>query len=194
MNLTFTELDDSTCYYNNSILPTNNISEIQVKKLNTNEKNIQNTNNVKKPKISYQDILSSMGTVVINGKLEFVRKNNNLQQNSEFTTENTNKQQKKVIVNNLPQQINKNSYIYNKHFKNYKEPQLAQYIEEPIVPMTKKEFARQVIVNRINEINQRNRIAEIKSTKLMFNNNNNRNILINTMQNSNGLNHLFRYY
>jgi hypothetical protein len=192
MNLTFTELDDSTCYYD-SILPTNNISEIQVKKLNTNEKNSQNTNNIKKPKISYQDILSSMGTVVINGKLEFVRKNNNLQQNSEFTTENTNKQQKKVIVNNLPQQINKNSYIYNKHFKNYKEPQLAQYIEEPIVPMTKKEFARQVIVNRINEINQRNRIAEIKSTKLMFNNNNNRNIIINTMQNQNTLNHLFRF-
>ena len=193
MNLTFTELDDSTCYYD-SILPKNDISEIQVKKLNTNEKNTHNTN-TKKPKISYQDILSSMGTVVINGKLEFVRKNNNnnLQQNSEFTPENSNNQQKKVVVNNLPQQINKNSYIYNKHFKNYKEPQLAQYIEEPIVPMTKKEFARQLIVNRINDINQRNRIAEIKSTKLMFNNNNNRNILINTMQNPNTLNHLFRY-
>jgi len=193
MNLTFTELDDSTCYYDN-ILPKNDISEIQVKKLNTNEKITHNTNR-KKPKISYQDILSSMGTVVINGKLEFVRKNNNnnLQQNSEFTPENSNNQPKKVVVNNLPQQINKNSYIYNKHFKNYKEPQLAQYIEEPIVPMTKKEFARQLIVNRINDINQRNRIAEIKSTKLMFNNNNNRNILINTMQNSNTLNHLFRY-
>ena len=188
MNLTFTELDDNSCYYD-SILPKNDISEIQVKKINTNEKNIHKTN-VKKPKISYQDILSSMGTVVINGKLEFERKNNNnnLQQNSEFTTENSNKQHKKVVVNNLPQQINKNSYIYNKHFKNYKEPQITQYIEEPIVPMTKKEFARQLIINRINDINERNRIAEIKSTKLMFNNNNNRNILINTMQNPNTVN------
>jgi len=52
---------------------------------------------------------------------------------------------------------------------------------------------KQIIVNRINAINERNRIAEIKSTKLLFNNNNNRNIIINSMQNPGALNHLFKF-
>jgi hypothetical protein len=168
MNLTFTELDE-----NEAAIKVNN----------------------KKPRISYDDILSSMGTVVINGKLEFVRKNNNLQQNYHVPSENINNNKsqtyKKVVVNDLPQPINKNSYIYNKYFKNYKEPSVSQYVEEPMKPMTKQEFVRQLIVNRANEINQRNRIAEIKSTKLLFNNNNNKNIVINTIQNQNSLNRLF---
>jgi predicted SAM-dependent methyltransferase len=164
MNLTFTELDENE------------------------SKNV----NKRKPRISYDDILSSMGTVVINGKLEFVRKNNNLQQNYHVPSENMNNQTyKKVVVSDLPQPINKNSYIYNKYFKNYKEPIFNEYVEEPVKPMTKEEFVRQLIINRANEINQRNRIAEIKSTKLLFNNNNNKNIVINTMQNQNGLNRLF---
>lgn len=213
MDLTFTELDT---YYGEL----NNSTSASDKPLNNDIKNTNNTNNTnniivskvpqynpfkrqtqqskqnsKKKQISYDDILSSMNTVVIDGKLEFIR-NDKLQNIVESQP-----QQKKVTFNGVhsqtqsQSQINKNSYIYNKFFKNYKEPTELFQNEEPRRPLTKKEFVKQLIINQANAINERNRIAEIKSTKLLFNNNNNRNIIINSrnIPNANGMNHLFNF-
>ena len=163
-----------------------------------NSMHLVNNTEKRKKKISYDDILSSMNTVVIDGKLEFISKDklNNILENNNQNQANPIK--KKVTFNQpqVPQpqvpQVNKNSYIYNKFFKDYKEPNQNQN-EIPQRPLTKKELLKQIIINRVNAINERNRIAEIKSTKLLFNNNNNRNITIRSMQNPGALNHLFKF-
>jgi hypothetical protein len=65
----------------------------------------------------------------------------------------------------------KNSHIYNKYFKDYKDPNV-EYIEEVKVPQTVQEYNRMILEDRIKRIQERNRIAQIKSTKLMFESNN----------------------
>ena len=168
--------------------------------INTN-KNLNN--NPKKKQISYDDILSSMNTVVIDGKLEFIKKDvlQNIvankqqpQQRQPQKPQHQQPQQKKVTFNQPPPQLDKSSYIYNKYFKDYKDPSQVQN-EPPRRPLTKNELIKQLVINKVNAINERNRIAEIKSTKLLFNNNNNRNIVINSryIPNPSGFNHLFRF-
>jgi hypothetical protein len=157
--------------------------------------------------VSYDDILSSMNTVVVDGKLEFISKDklNNIienknkthnQNNIESEYHNQNSYKKRVTFNDkstAPPPIDKNSYIYNKFFKNYKDPYQEQQNEILQRPLTKKELINQIIKNKIEAVNQKNRIAQIKSTKLLFNNNNNRNIVVKSMQNQSDFNHLFRF-
>lgn len=223
MELSFTEYDnldkqnttnnDNIHFktYYDDLLQQNNVqqlvSKIDIEK--TEPKSIfrnkipltKNTSNTEKQKkrISYDDILSSMNTVVINGKLEFINKdklnniveNNNPDQNAPIKKRVTfNEQQKQQPM----QQVDKNSYIYNKFFKDYKDPNQDQYQNEiPQKPLTKKELINQIIINRIKAINERNRISQIKSTKLLFNNNNRHDIVINSTQNRQPLNRLFRF-
>lgn len=229
MNLTFAEmnnLDDYDNYdnynnllpeanqsYNNMIMDQHNQPNQEpyrksILKANSNNRNMM-TNAIQRPqkkRISYDDILSSMNTVVIDGKLEFIKKDTlqNIMENQPHQQQQQQQQQpykKKVAFNQPPpvsnpqtSQFNKNSYIYNKYFKDYKDPNYVQY-EEPERPLTKKELIKQLIISKINAINERNRIAEIKSTKLFFNNNNNRNIVINSrpIQNPTTMNHLFKF-
>ena len=232
MELTFMELDnidnnenqnDYNTYYDNLITEKNTQQLLSQDK--NNYKNLminQNKNNNQKPLIntsikhmeknkrkslSYDDILASMNTVVIDGKLEFIRKDalQNIMENSQHNIHNIhniqNQQKKRVTFNEIQtknnqqqQQIDKSSYIYNKFFKGYKDTNVNQIDnDQPQRPLTKNELIKHLIINKANSINERNRIAQIKSTKLLFNNNNNRNIIINTMQNNNTLNHLFKY-
>ena len=219
MDLTFTELDtyydklnsttntlDNTFYndnqkHNHNHNSDNNIIVSKAPQYNPFKRQTQPRNNSKKKQVSYDDILSSMNTVVIDGKLEFIR-NDKLQnivenqpQQKKVTINGLQSQSKSPSQNNYQSQINKSSYIYNKFFKNYKEPSEQLQNEEHHRPLTKKELIKQLIINKANAINERNRIAEIKSTKLLFNNNNNRNIIINSRNilNSNGMNHLFNF-
>ena len=187
--------------YNNIVV----VKKPQYNKLQTLNKSqnpIINTNkkitSPKKKQVSYDDILSSMNMIVIDGKLEFIKKD--ILQNIATNQQSQQPQQKKVTFNHLltpntpRSQIDKGSYIYNKYFKDYKDHQQNQ-VEVPTRPLTKNELIKQLIINKVNIINERNRIAEIKSTKLLFNNNNNRNIIINSrnIPNANDMNHLFRY-
>jgi hypothetical protein len=205
MELTFTEMDNVenyNTYYDNLIPQKRNTQETS--HYNNYHNEIQKTQRQRQPpkqkRISYDDILSSMNTVVIDGKLEFISKDS--LQNIVENQQNQNQQNKKRVSFNQQQQyhsqniqqpqISKNSYIYNKFFKDYKEPSLIQN-EEPMRPLTKNELIKQLIINKVNAINERNRIAQIKSTKLLFNNNNNRNIIINSRSNANGMNHLFNF-
>jgi hypothetical protein len=227
MELTFTELENSDSTnnqdnyktYYEDLIPKNGKQQMheniiinkenhyikQYPNLNANMNANKKILKPKKKKISYDDILSSMNTVVIDGKLEFIRKDrvqNNLDrvQNNLDNQQQQQQQQKRVTFNQLPSQpnnqpqINKNSYIYNKYFKDYKEPNVAQN-EPPRRPLTRNELIKQIIINKAKAINERNRIAEIKSTKLLFNNNNKTNIVINStpIHNPNGMNHLFRF-
>jgi hypothetical protein len=227
MELSFTEYDnldkqntsnDDSLYYKtyyDDLLQQKNVQQL-VNKVDNNKtepktifhNNIpltKNTNNTEKQKkrISYDDILSSMNTVVINGKLEFINKdklnniveNNNPYQNAPIKKRVTFNEPRQQQYQQQPmQQVNKSSYIYNKFFKDYKDPNQNQYLDlEEQRPLTKKELINQIIINRIKEVNERNRIAQIKSTKLLFNNNNRHDIVINSTQTRQPLNSLFRF-
>lgn len=218
MELSFTELDNlnnqnynnqnyNNIDYNNLVETNNNYNRPSLSKIRTATPMLKNVEKPKRKQISYDDILSSMNTVVIDGKLEFIRKDKfdsigeNLNNNAHNNFQQSQYQQhyqppqqekKKVTFNQQPTpQIDKNSYIYNKFFKDYKDPFQVQN-EAPKRPLTKQELLKEILINKINLHNERLRIEQIKSTKLLFNNNNNRNIIINSMQNPNGLNHLFK--
>lgn len=76
---------------------------------------------------------------------------------------------------NLPQQnINpepldpavKHSYIYNKYFKDYIDPNANK--PSPRVPKTIEEYKRMILEDRIKAIQQKQRIDQIKSKKMFF--------------------------
>lgn len=60
----------------------------------------------------------------------------------------------------------KHSYIYNKYFKDYAD--VSPQAPEKRVPKTIEEYNQMVYEDRIKRIEERKRISEIKSTKLMF--------------------------
>jgi hypothetical protein len=60
----------------------------------------------------------------------------------------------------------KNSYIYNKYFKEYSDPNAGK--PEHKVPKTIEEYRKMLMDDRINAIIQKQRIEQIKSKKLLF--------------------------
>ena len=60
----------------------------------------------------------------------------------------------------------KHSYIFNKYFKDYKDANVPK--KEVKVPKTKEEYFQMVAEERLRQIEERKRISQIKSTKLMF--------------------------
>ena len=110
MNINFDEID-----YNNNALDYNNNASDYNNNLNTNKywenKNVDESINKKKNKMSYDDILSSLNLVVHNGVLQYMQikpKNQELLQ----TQSNLYKQKQEK---NIEPQL-KNSYIFNKYF------------------------------------------------------------------------------
>ena len=61
----------------------------------------------------------------------------------------------------------KHSYIFNKYFKDYKDANDIN-IPDKKVPKTIQEYKQMVLEERIKRIQERNRIAQIKSTKMLF--------------------------
>ena len=88
---------------------------------------------------------------------------------------------KQIKMKSLDPQV-KNSHIYNKYFKDYKDPG-AEYVQEVKVPQTIEEYNRMVLEENIRRIQERKRIAQIKSTKLFFESNNNGNSSSNISNN-----------
>jgi hypothetical protein len=125
-----------------------------------------------KPQISYDDILNKMGMFVANGKLHLLDEQNlKPQQKPEAKTYIPNPQ------GSAPEQ---NSYIYNKYFQN---SSYNQNIEHR--PLTPVEYRNKLI----NDIIQKQKIRQMKSTKLIMPNSN-----INFAQGPTGnLNKLFGF-
>jgi hypothetical protein len=73
----------------------------------------------------------------------------------------------------------KHSYIFNKYFKEYKDANTSN-VPVPRVPKTLEEYRQMVIEDKIKAIQQRNRIAQIKSTKMLYTNNVTNSGIINT--------------
>lgn len=149
--------------------------------------------NEEKKKVSFNDILNNMNLVVNNrGVLQFMyptqeeSKDIN-QQEQPYTYNpndyNPNHYNKKTVSYNNTNNNNtnnnnnrkpvqpiepsvKHSYIYNKYFKDYVDPNV---VKEPVkVPKTLEEYNQMVLEQRIKAIQNKKRIEEIKSTKMMF--------------------------
>ena len=188
MELNIAELPDLTNSNINALNNNNNNNLIKpiLKSSGITNKNIKNI----KPRVSYDDILAKMGMYVDNGKLhlsnekscnkpmecskvkcsllkESISNNNNIQIPQNYTT---------------PQ----NSYIYNKYFKDQLKP-----ADEPIIPKTLEEYKRMLLKKIVENKIQRQRIRQIKSTKLIMPTTN-INIATTPVKQSN-LNQLFRF-
>ena len=179
MNLNFTEVDDLA-----------NNDNFNINSYQTNNNYWETTKNQleapKKKKVSYDDILNSLNLVVNkNGVLQYMSVNPtgeiNEQPQKQYNQNQQpqkqyNQQQTKTIAKGKPLEPQvKNSFIFNKYFKDYKDPN-AEIVEEVKVPQTIEEYNRMVLEERIKRIQERNRIAQIKSTKMLFENNNNNNV------------------
>ena len=143
-----------------------------------------NPTNLKKPKVSYDDILSSLNMVVHNGVLQFAKPT---QQKKQVTIIEPNNQRH---PNKQQQQPNNqsNNYINNKYFKDYKDESI---IEEPPKPLTKEEYKQMLIQNYINRQQAQRRISQIKSKKLLFDT---QHINIAPNQNPRDMNKLFKSF
>ena len=161
MNLNFTEIDDL-----------GNNDNFDVNGYQTN--NYWETSNVKAPepkkkKINYNDILNSLNLVVNkSGVLQYISTTDN--QEPYYDEKQQYSHQQPIKGKPLEPQV-KNSHIYNKYFKDYKDTN-AEYVQEVKVPQTIEEYNRMLLEDRIKRIQERNRIAQIKSTKMLFESNN----------------------
>lgn len=218
MELNFTEINkintdiNSNNNFKYNSLNNDTKNEIINKKVSFNTNNTYSTYWDPKPEyekieptknqVSYDDILNSMNMVLINGRLHFVPSNkSNIQQNQQYNQiqninnknnhnqNNQNYNHNQNDFNNKNNKTNNNSYIYNKYFKNFQEEEVQNDV--PQEPLTPEEIKRNIIINRLKQIEQRKRIEQIKSKKLLFDTSN-----INiSHQNNNppNLNKLFRF-
>ena len=129
-------------------------------------------------KINYDDILNSLNLVVDKkGVLQYMTINNveaaKLQpqqtqpqqtQTQQTQTQQTQQQQTQQYQE---QQQMKNSSIYNKYFKS-SQAFPPSPLPEPRVPKTIEEYHQMLRDDRAKHINEKNRIAAFKSTKLFF--------------------------
>jgi len=128
------------------------------------------TQKPKKKKVTFDDILTNMNLVVNNkGILQFMAPINEEQQ---YPQQQYPQQQQPHSQENVERKIEpldpsvKHSFIFNKYFKDYKDVHTPQ--REVKVPKTKEEYIQMVIEERNRQIQERKRIAQIKSKKMMF--------------------------
>ena len=140
----------------------------------------------KRKKVSFNDILSNMNLVVNKqGVLQFMVPNQEeiLQQNTYQPQYNPNEfsqysqyQNSEIAPQKQPNRPNqepldpsvKHSYIYNKYFKDYADPNAQK--PGPRVPKTIEEYHQMLLEDKIKAIEHKKRIDQIKSTKLLFTN------------------------
>jgi hypothetical protein len=180
MELNFTEINNTQNpnpyenYDNNSYQSQNTDSQKYWEPNVTQNKNLQ----PKKKKVTFTDILSNMNLVVNNqGVLQFMAPINQVEEQQVQYSHQQNQYQQQ---NQYPEQQNqyqqyqkqepldpsvKHSYIFNKYFKDYKDITKPKEVK---VPKTKEEYIQMVIEERNRQIQERKRIAQIKSKKMMF--------------------------
>jgi hypothetical protein len=120
----------------------------------------QNQYYSKKP-FTYDDILSSMNLVVSSaGVLQYMKTKTDSEVESEFESQlpiHT------PINNNVGPEL-KHSYIYNKYYKNYKDPE-QNVIQKPL---TREEYKQVLINDYIQRKQNKQRIAHIKPKRMAF--------------------------
>ena len=150
------------------------------------EQNYWEQEKPKKKKVTFDDILTNMNIVVNKqGVLQFMsHQQNQLQYQNQNQTQyqnqnqtqyqnQTQKPQQQQIQEPVDSSL-KHSFIYNKYFKDYIDPNLVK--PTPIVPKTMEELKQMLIQEKIIAEQQRQRISQIKSKKLIFTINSNMNV------------------
>ena len=178
MELNIKELDNI-----NTMNPYNHKEYEQLNSVNYWDKQSK-TDNKERKKVSFNDILTNMNLIVNKeGVLQFMvpnKQDNHGQHNSQYTynpndfsqqrqyhTPNVSSQQQYNNANESPLDPSvKHSYIYNKYFKDYVDPNAQQ--PSIRVPKTIQEYRQMLLEDRIKAIQHKKRIEQIKSTKLMF--------------------------
>ena len=124
-----------------------------------------------KKRVSFDDIMRNMNLVVSKtGVLQSIRQQpQEPQQNQQQYPQHQQQQPNPAVQvqkqNPLDPSV-KHSYIYNKYFKDYQDA--APPEPEIKVPKTKEEYFRMVAEERRRQMEEKIRISQIKSTKLMF--------------------------
>jgi hypothetical protein len=150
---------------------------------------------IKKKKVSFNDILSNMSLVVNNqGVLQFMaprqeqpydpsvfqNNNHNNNYNYNYNSNEINRQnfsqhphffqsnrQSEQNTKSEPLDMSvKHSYIYNKYFKDYADPNVEK--PGPRVPKTKEEYYQMLLDDKKKAIEHKLMVEKIKSKKLMF--------------------------
>lgn len=190
-----------------------NFLELENKNSDNYWENYNETEKKTKKKVSFNDILTNMNLVVNkNGVLQkmipttanyeepnlyddYNYNTNALDQtnnNNNFNNPNNfvQKKQNPNIINTPLDNSVKHSFIYNKYFKDYADVKPQE--PEIRVPKTIEEYHQMLLEDKIKSIEDRKRIAQIKSTKLLFTtngaiNNNTTNGQTNIRPTNNGL-------
>ena len=195
-----------------------NFSELENTNSDNYWENYNETEKKTKKKVSFNDILTNMNLVVNkNGVLQKMipttpnyqeepnlyddynynannldQTNNNNNFNNNFNNPNNfvQKKQNPNIINTPLDNSVKHSFIYNKYFKDYADAKPPE--PEIRVPKTMEEYHQMLLEDKIKSIEERKRIAQIKSTKLLFTtngviNNNTNNGQTNIRPTNNGL-------
>lgn len=112
-----------------------------------------------KPQISYKDILSKMGMFVSEGKLHLVDRNSlPPEQQEQYSQKQQYSRKQQQEQQEQPDLIHQNSYIYNKYFANQTQHSNVRQ------PKTVEEYKQMLVHDYI----QRQRIKQVKSTKLIM--------------------------
>jgi hypothetical protein len=129
----------------------------------------------------------------INWRLHFIPTSKLQNTQNNINTKTTPLSKQTNYINNIHQQINnnQNSYIYNKYFQNNKNEQEPFQNDIPTVSLTPDEIKRRLIIHRLKQIQERKRIEQIKSKKLLFDTSNIH--ISNQSNNPPNLNKLFRF-
>ena len=168
MEINFSEIDNINTQkpcekYNDNEFDSNNSEKYWA------SANIKKEQHVKKKKVSFTDILSNMNLVVDkNGILQSMsirREENKKDCYEQQQYEQQSSQQQSSQQQPIDPTV-KHSYIYNKYFKDYATANAPP--PEKKIPKTIQEYNQMVYEERLKQIEQRKRVAEIKSTKLMF--------------------------
>ena len=186
MDLTFSEIDNN----NGGGYPNESYANINSDRYwEAPPTPIQPAVKPEKKRVSFDDIMRNMNLVVSKtGVLQSIRQQpqeqqqqNQQQQNQQQYQQQQYQQQQYQQQQYQQQQSNpavqvqkqnpldpsvKHSYIYNKYFKDYQDA--APPEPEIKVPKTKEEYFRMVAEERKRQMEEKIRISQIKSTKLMF--------------------------
>ena len=120
----------------------------------------------KRKKVSFNDILSNMNLIVNKqGVLQFMGPNKHQNQNE--LNQQPQYQQPQQNKNSQPiDQSVKHSYIYNKYFKDYSDPNTEK--PGPRVPKTIEEYHQMLLEDKIKQIQHKKMVEEVKSKKMLF--------------------------
>ena len=147
------------------------------------EKPVVEEKPIKKKKVSFNDILTNMNLVVNKqGVLQLILPNQEEFKNQydyNYTQNEFNQQPQYVQPQYAqpqyaqPQQKSqpidtgvKHSYIYNKYFKDYADPNVER--SAPRVPKTMEEYHQMLLEDRIKAIEHKKMVEQVKSKKMLF--------------------------